>query len=398
METLIVEIRRRLNAIYSWLAPYFRQLLRFLALPYCLTSSVDWNECPRSWPSVAADMLYIFFRLGYYPDNYGKCRLWEIPRSDWRWYYGSGYNPFQRARLSRKVQRPAYKIMFHDKQVAQLLAESLGIRMPGCRGYIESGRTIQEFLTELARRYGTSGELIIKPVLGKAGRSVYKAVLDDGQVRVYGREGELVVRPIAVKERFIVQDLISQHPGMARFSDQSLNTLRMLTLLGHDEESLLLAAFARFGVGPSVVDNWSAGGIAVGIEPGEGKLRPLGFDKRGRATTRHPTSGVVFEGLAVPFWREAVAFARRIQSLFPFYGMLGLDVAITQTGPVLVEINPSPDLVLQEQTSGPLFRNPRVLLEFADQALLTRQMVRWLRGEIERARGLGVGVAEARDT
>lgn len=50
--------------------------------------------------------------------------------------------------------------------------------------------------------------------------------------------------------------------------------------------------------------------------------------------------------------------------------MLGLDVAITATGPVIIEINTRPDFIFQEQTAGPLLKSPRVYRLFERENLL----------------------------
>ena len=54
---------------------------------------VNWDECDRNKILVCYDHLYIFFALKYFPDNYTSCRLWEKPRSEWKYYYGRGYDP-----------------------------------------------------------------------------------------------------------------------------------------------------------------------------------------------------------------------------------------------------------------------------------------------------------------
>lgn len=96
MEAFALVVRAWLRRIDDALTPYLRQLLRFLGLPYCYLYLVDWKQCRRSPVLVAMDQLYIFFVLRYFPDNYSNCRLYELPRREWAFYYGSSYHPFQR--------------------------------------------------------------------------------------------------------------------------------------------------------------------------------------------------------------------------------------------------------------------------------------------------------------
>lgn len=102
------------------------------------------------------------------------------------------------------------------------------------------------------------------------------------------------------------------------------------------------------------------------------------FDKTGRRYTRHPISEVEFADLPVPGWDEAVALGERVQRSFPFFRLLGMDLAFTQQGVVLVEINNDADLVFQEQTSGPLLASRATWQAFYEYDLLYNRKQRQL--------------------
>src|SRR5690349_20755516 len=86
------------------LTPYLRRLVRLLSLPYCFLFLINWKECRASKFKVVCDLWYILFVLKTYPYHYSLCRLWASDRDDWKYYYGSNYEPYQRARLSIAVQ------------------------------------------------------------------------------------------------------------------------------------------------------------------------------------------------------------------------------------------------------------------------------------------------------
>ena len=127
IEKHYVRMLKALGDLKSWSVPRARRLLRFAALPWCYFSLVDWNECTASRLRVVSDFLYIFFVLKTFPDNYSACRFWEKKRDEWARYYGSAYDPYQRARLQREVQRPQYEILFADKDVCSLLLAEAGL-------------------------------------------------------------------------------------------------------------------------------------------------------------------------------------------------------------------------------------------------------------------------------
>ena len=62
--------------------------------------------------------------------------------------------------------------------------------------------------------------------------------------------------------------------------------------------------------------------------------------------------------------------AKKVQESFPYYKLLGMDIAVTKKDPVIIEINAFPDIIFQEQTSGPLLKEHRNFIEFKKHNLL----------------------------
>jgi hypothetical protein len=110
--------------------------------------------------------------------------------------------------------------------------------------------------------------------------------------------------------------------------------------------------------------------VAVGIDHNTGKLKEIAFDKLGNQYREHPISKVVFKDFQLPKWDEVIQVAIKVQKACSFYRLLGMDIALSKEGPILIEVNANPDVVFQEQTSGPLLRDKRVLQEFAQYDLL----------------------------
>ena len=129
----------------------------------------------------------------------------------------------------------------------------------------------------------------------------------------------------------------------------------------------------RFGTGKSYVDNWSAGGIAVGIDHNKGRLKEIAYDKFGKQYTEHPVSKIEFNNYKIPQWDQVIQTAQKVQKAFFFYKLIGMDIALSKNGPVLIEVNANSDIIFQEQTSGPLFKDKSVLYEFAKYDLLVNR-------------------------
>ena len=169
---------------------------------------------------------------------------------------------------------------------------------------------------------------------------------------------------------------------MSAFS-RSVNTLRCFTMLTKLGEVVLVNGSMRSGVGESFVDNWSAGGVSVGIDCEKGVLKKYAYDRRWNRFAAHPTSGTVFEDYPIPEWERVRVMAISIQKAFSFFRMLGLDLAIGPGGePLLIEINGAPDLAALEQKAGPLLKSQPVLRAFGEYDLLVNKHQKRLYSEL----------------
>jgi len=349
--------------------PTIRRIFRFIALPYCFFYLIDWNECKISKFRVIKDLLYIFFNLKYFPDNYGACRLWEINKTEWPFYYGSTYNSYPRIKLRKEVQTYERQIIFNDKLITVQFLKGYKIPMPATYGVINP---YEDFKMELLKIFNETGDhkLIIKPILGHAGLGITIATKINNAIKIFGKDVDTDIDNFSIKEPSIVQQVVLQSEKIAKISSSSVNTIRVVTLYTKLKEVLVISSTMRFGVEKAVVDNWSAGGIAVGVDHNTGRLKKTAYDKKGNRYLSHPISGEIFENFQIPYWNEVLDIAINVQKIFLFYKLIGVDVAITEDGPILIEVNANPDIIFQEQTSGPILKDMRVLKEFSDYDLL----------------------------
>jgi hypothetical protein len=98
------------------------------------------------------------------------------------------------------------------------------------------------------------------------------------------------------------------------------------------------------GRGDSIVDNQSAGGIVAPIDLVTGAVGAAidGLPERTRFE-RHPDHGAAIAGARIPTWAESKALAEACVWVFPGLRFAGVDVAIGPEGPVILELNASPD-------------------------------------------------------
>lgn len=147
-----------------------------------------------------------------------------------------------------------------------------------------------------------------------------------------------------LKGRMILfESLIKQTEQMASINRSSVNTVRMMTALYPNDEVKLMAAFIKIGRAGSCVDNAGSGGnidCAVNIETGE-LFNALQFNSWTdvRKIEKHPDSGIQLNGLMIDNWSEIKKQVLAMQGQIPYLKTIGWDVALTDDGPVIVEIN-----------------------------------------------------------
>ncbi|KYK21425.1 hypothetical protein AYK25_03530 [Thermoplasmatales archaeon SM1-50] len=146
----------------------------------------------------------------------------------------------------------------------------------------------------------------------------------------------------------LVEDFIHQHHFLNEIFSDSLNTLRILTLKKNNEIVVIKAVLK---VGRSIthnLDHMARGGICINIDMKSGMLlNGLSNYKHGHLEyVRHPETKYEFYKKTIPFFEETTELAKQAHRLFPMHHIIGWDIAITETGPCVVEGNRIPDLFI----------------------------------------------------
>ena len=141
---------------------------------------------------------------------------------------------------------------------------------------------------------------------------------------------------------YLLEECIVQHPLMNELCAACVNTLRVVTVVQTDGTVQTLYTLLRVGNGNSEVDNISSGGMyTVPSESGE-IIYPFFCDKTALYYENHPQTGFSFRGFRIPYYEDCIALCRQAALVEPHIRYVGWDVAVTPTGPVLVEGNNLP--------------------------------------------------------
>lgn len=204
-----------------------------------------------------------------------------------------------------------------------------------------------------------------KLINGECAKGVYKIQIVNSNILLDGTHKEIdYVRNEFRGKRFIVQQRISQHQNISAIFPNAVNTIRLVTVYDKKTKTVKpLSAVLRVGTGKNHVDNWAAGGLAIGIDLAKGCLLKYGFYKPafGTKTTIHPDTGIEFDGYEIPFFKDAVSLALRCHDYLYGIHSIGWDIAITSDGPCIIEGNDNWEISLMQACNGGLLEQFKTL-------------------------------------
>lgn len=222
---------------------------------------------------------------------------------------------------------PAFSDEFDDKlRFNKTFAAYLG------RKTLNGETATEEELAEFLR---DQEAIFAKINHGDCGRGVEKLYVKDfdspAAMLAYIREHGLVV----------LEHVLPQHEDMARLHPSSVNTMRILTDLV-DGQVHIAYITVKMGRGSGVCDNSGQGGILCRVDLQSGKIISPATDDYFNVYEKHPDTGIVLQGYQLPMVDRAVAMAKEAALVFPQVGHVGWDMAITPTGPAIIEGNEFP--------------------------------------------------------
>lgn len=165
-----------------------------------------------------------------------------------------------------------------------------------------------------------------------------------------------------IKSGFLFQETISQHPGLDKLNPSCLNTIRFDTFIDKEGRVEIMSGFIRTSITNNFVDNVSSGGCLIPIDLQEGSLKKEGYRTLKvngvNLLTEHPITKTVFKGFSIPYFDEAKKLVLMAAGLFPCLRLVGWDVGISDSGPVLIEGNSDYDITGNDLSDGGYRSNP----------------------------------------
>lgn len=166
---------------------------------------------------------------------------------------------------------------------------------------------------------------------------------------------ECLDKKVSMLDEYIITEYIHQHSYAADICATSLNTIRFLCAWDFEKREFFVArCFHRFGCNGNIVDNVGSGnGILVFVDTETGVMKSYGAINVNNVGDRyaeniiHPDKNILLTGIKIPNFQKIKEDLLKIANSISFLRWVGFDVAVTEDGFKIIEINSLSSLVDQ---------------------------------------------------
>ncbi len=297
------------------------------------------------------------------PDEYYAYGLYD----DRRFSFADKLRFVGRALQERTIRRCnalPWWLLAHDKLVFYALLAGHGLPVPATRAVYHASRRLGAAVALAAPaaladhlRAGMIYPCFAKPSsgirsIGVAALEAYDAATD--RIVLKGGRTLAVDALVGQLERYreggyLFQELLRPHLELEKVLGPRLATVRLIVLL-EDGGPAILHALCKIPVGDNPADNfWRPGNLLAALD-GEGRITRVvqGTGPEQREPDTHPDTGGRLQGLTIPDWPALSALALEAATALPGLRMQAWDIAATDRGPVLVEVNIGGDFNLPQ--------------------------------------------------
>lgn len=226
-------------------------------------------------------------------------------------------------RLNKTLNGPDSRIILGDK--ARFLTDFSDL--VGREWMDAATASVDDLAAFLARH----PRVIAKPAAGEGGAGI--AIFETADIEdVTAWQAERVA-----SDQTLLEQVLTQHDDLNAVYPDSVNTVRMITYRDPQGALHVIASVLRIGNG-AVIDNFASGGMFTMLDDDGVALYP-GVDKQSNIFEQHPVTGTTIKGTKVPFYSDVVAMIAEASTRLPTVPYVGWDIAITPSGPALIEAN-----------------------------------------------------------
>lgn len=331
-----------------------RPIMLLIRVAWCLTKfGAEIARFGRPLLAQAQDMMHLAWGGGIDPILYPMLELYRPERSGWsdhalsRFEIGSGL-----LKRLHKLYPPRHgrRQNLGDKLAFHACCKLHGLPTPAVLIHATRGsiRWLEEPSGEQLDR-----DLFIKPRQSRGARNAlwlrriapFTWTTKGGEIwSINDLLTQLKRR--SLRQDFLLQVMLLNHPEIANLADQSLITIRIFTALDAVGNPIVTHAMLR--ILSKLEPRWhSKREYGVAIDLKTGRMGQMCNDKDlwpDRWTDEHPVTHAPIRDRMLESWPGVSALAKAAQRVFDDRMLVGWDVAVTPDGPVILEGNSYPDV------------------------------------------------------
>lgn len=278
------------------------------------------------------DILWSEFRYGTHPEDYIALWFWNKQTADRSLWLTSG-------------NRKQFAMGFYTKEAFDLLGSKKLFNEKFAPYLKREWLCTNDASEEQIRTFiKTHGRVIVKPLSLSCGDGI--EIIDMNRVDGF-------LQKVKAGEAFMVEELLKNHPQMARLNPDAVQTMRVETCIDKEGGFHLLGAFVMIGAPHSNVSNCHSGGVMCNLDRNTGKIVSDGYNPNGWSVAESPATKVPLHGFDIPYYDQLESFVKELAFVLPEARYVGWDVAITPEGFAVIEGNTLPGLCTQRVDSVP---------------------------------------------
>lgn len=285
------------------------------------------KETNKSKVFLFFDMVYCGFKYqaGYL--DYNRFKMYELNKQYRKIVLTRGKNN----ELVKSLNDSEYICYFSDKSVFN----------KKFKNYLNRDFLLinKENFNEFKQFIKNRNEIMVKPLGMCCGKGIEKIKINDY------KDKELFDYLIETN-RLLIEEVAVQHKIFNKIFSNSINTIRIVTVISNNNIISIVGAYLRMGTGNSVVDNFNNGGICCPIDIKTGIINYPAVNKDCIYFDKHPDTGFNLIGFKVPNWDKVINLAKEVAMIVPEVRYVGWDICLKEDKPFLIEGNefPSYDL------------------------------------------------------
>ncbi len=290
------------------------------------------------------------------PDEYYDFKLYET-RSfgdsvSRRKFFGKAME----RRLARAFDSAGWSAIANDKLITYALLQSWGFPIPKVIGVVHRFRKYGEVptcwgLESMPAFFASLGDspFVIKPITGMYSRDVIAVEkVDEPAKRFNTSDGNTLsfsefaqIAEVHGEDGMVIQQLIRPNAKLADIGIQRISSVRMIVLVS-DAGPQLFRAVWKIACGDNIADNyWRPGNMMAHLDVATGRVLRVvsGRGRNMKEIAEHPSTKHSFKDFQLPDWDAAVTMCLTAAASLPGLRMQAWDVALTDQGPALLEVN-----------------------------------------------------------